>query len=311
MAVLAAKRAAQSLGVLLLVLTLVFLVGRLIGDPAYVILGPERMPEDYERLRESLGLNDALVVQYSDFITGAAVGDFGDSFWQKIPAFGLALERLPATLYLAFTTLILAVPLAIFVGSIAAWRPRSAFDRIVNVASLGGASVVDFWLGLMLILVFAVQFGVLPTSGFDGPEYVVLPAMTLALRPFGRIAQITRSAMLDELAKPYVALARAKGLRESRVVFNDCLRNALIPIVTLGADEFLGLMNGAVVVETIFAWPGVGQLLIQAIERRDLPLVESAVFIIAAVVVITNVLVDLAYLRMNPSIRLPGARTGG
>ena len=293
----------QSLGVLLIVMSLVFFVGRAIGDPAYIVLGPERLPDDYVRLRDSLGLNDPILEQYARFIAGASSGDFGESYWQKTSAFALAVSRVPATLFLALTALLIAVPTAIILGAVAASRPRSLVDRIVNVMTLVGTSTVDFWLALILILIFAVHLQVLPTSGYSGVEYVLLPAMTLALRPLGRIAQITRSSMLDELAKPYVVMGRAKGLTDRRIIFGHCLRNALIPITTLGSDEFLSLMNGAIVVEIIFAWPGIGSLLIQAIQRRDLPLVEATVFVIAVVVIATNVFVDVAYRRINPLIR--------
>jgi peptide/nickel transport system permease protein len=209
----------------------------------------------------------------------------------------------PATLFLALAALLIAVPTAIILGALAASRPRSLVDRVVNVITLAGASMVDFWLALILILVFAVHLQVLPTSGYGDLRFVLLPAITLAMRPLGRIAQITRSAMLEELAKPYVVMGRAKGLTDRRIILGHCLRNALIPITTLGSDEFLSLMNGAIVVEIIFAWPGVGSLLVQAIQRRDLPLVEATVFVIAVIVIATNGFVDIAYRRINPIIR--------
>lgn len=297
------RRFAQSVIVTLVVITLVFIAGRLVGDPARLMLSLNAQPEAFERLRESLGLNQPILVQYWEFLKGAVSGNFGDSYWQKTPALGLALERVPNTLYLAAVAIGIAFPLAVVLGAIAALWPGSFIDRAVNVISLGGVSIVDFWLGLMLILVVSVQFGLLPTSGFGDFRYAILPALTLLVRPLGRITQITRSSVLDELSKPYVKMARAKGLSETRILFRHGLRNALIPIVTLSGDETTSILNGAVVVETVFAWPGVGLLLIQAIERRDLPLIEALVFIVAMMIILTNLIIDLSYAYIDPRIR--------
>lgn len=297
------RRFAQSVIVTLVVITLVFIAGRLVGDPARLMLSVNAQPEAFESLRESLGLNQPILVQYWEFLKGAVSGNFGDSYWQKTPALGLALERVPNTLYLAAVAIGIAFPLAVVLGAIAALWPGSFIDRAVNVISLGGVSIVDFWLGLMLILVVSVQFGLLPTSGFGDFRYAILPALTLLVRPLGRITQITRSSVLDELSKPYVKMARAKGLSETRILFRHGLRNALIPIVTLSGDETTSILNGAVVVETVFAWPGVGLLLIQAIERRDLPLIEALVFIVAMMIILTNLIIDLSYAYIDPRIR--------
>jgi len=230
-------------------------------------------------------------------------GDFGDSLWQRLPALPIVIDRIPATLYLAGVTLLIAVPLAVILGVVSAVRPRSIADRIVTVVSLSGVSTADFWLGLMLILFFAVQLGWLPTSGYGGPEYVILPAIALAARPIGRISQVVRSAMLDEMSKGYVTTARAKGLRERVVIFSHTLKNAAIPVVTLAGDEASVMLNGAVVIETLFGWPGVGILLIQAIERRDLPVIEASVMAIAVMIVTVNLLVDLTYTLIDPRVR--------
>jgi peptide/nickel transport system permease protein len=215
----------------------------------------------------------------------------------------MALERLPATFLLAGVAFMLAMPLGILIGSLAAWKPRSLIDRLANVTSLGSVSIVDFWLALMLILFVSVYLGLLPTSGYGEFRHVVLPAIVLAIRPLGRIAQITRSAMLDELNKPYVKMARAKGLSEQRTVFVHALKNAFIPIITLSGDELTSMLNGAVVLETVFAWPGVGLLLVQSIQQRDLPMIEALVFLIAVIVVLVNLLVDISYGYLNPQVR--------
>jgi peptide/nickel transport system permease protein len=275
----------------------------LVGDPASLMLRPEATEEQRQAVRERLGLNDPILVQFGRYFSGAVRGDFGESIWQRVPALPVVLSRLPATLYLASATLLLAVPLAILLGIISAIRPRSLIDRAVTIVALGGVSTADFWLGLMLILLFAVRLGWLPTSGFGGLQFVLLPALALAFRPLGRISQVVRSAMLDQFSQPYVVTARAKGLTERIVVYLHTLKNAAIPITTLVGDEAASLLNGAVVIETVFGWPGVGILLIQAIERRDLPLIEASVIVIAVMIVTVNLLVDLTYSFMDPRVR--------
>ncbi len=281
----------------------VFFVTHLLGDPASLMLRPEATEEQRQALRESLGLNDPLLVQFGRYMGDLARADFGNSIWQRVPAMEIVLDRLPATLYLAGATLIVAIPLAVLLGTISAIKPRSIADRVVTVVSLAGVSTADFWLGLMLILLFAVRFGWLPTSGYGGLTFVVLPAATLAVRPIGRISQVVRSAMLDQMRSGYVTTARAKGLTERIVIFSHTLKNAAIPILTLMGDEAASLLNGAVVIETLFGWPGVGILLIQAIENRDLPLIEASVIVIAIMIVGVNLLVDLAYTFIDPRVR--------
>ena len=302
------KRLYQSLFVMAAVLTIVFFVGRMIGDPALVMLGAEANPDAVQRVRTNLGLDDPVLVQYFRFLWGAVQGDLGNSYWQGVPALPLVVARLPATLFLAACAFAIAIPLGITIGAVAAWRPGSIIDRFSNVLSLAGASIVDFWVALMLIFLVAVQIGWLPTSGFGGVgwsglPYVVLPAITLAIRPMGRVAQVSRSAMLDELSKPYAKMARAKGLRERKVVGKHALKNAMIPTITLSGDELTSMVNGVIILEVIFAWPGVGQLLIQGVQRRDLPMVEAVVFVIAVMVILINLTVDLLYARMDPRIR--------
>jgi peptide/nickel transport system permease protein len=281
----------------------VFFATHLVGDPASLMLRPEATEAQRQAVRERLGLNDPILVQFGRFLSGVARGDFGDSIWQRVPALPVVLSRVPATLYLASVTLLLAIPLSITMGIISAVRPGSFVDRVVTVVALSGVSTADFWLGLMLILLFAVRLGWLPTSGYGGLNYVLLPAIALAFRPLGRISQVVRSAMLDQFSQPYVTTARAKGLSERIVVYLHTLKNAAIPIATLVGDEAASLLNGAVVIETVFGWPGVGILLIQAIERRDLPLIEAAVIVIAIMIVTVNLLVDLAYSFLDPRVR--------
>jgi peptide/nickel transport system permease protein len=281
----------------------VFFMTHLVGDPVDLMLRPEATEEQRQALRERLGLNDPILIQFGRFVSGAVRGDFGESIWQRVPALPIVLDRLPATLYLTSATLLLAVPLSILLGIISAIRPGSTGDRVVTVVSLGGVSTADFWLGLMLILFFAVRLGWLPTSGYGGFQFVILPAVALAFRPLGRISQVVRSAMLDQFSQPYVITARAKGLTERVVVYLHTLKNAAIPVATMVGDEAASLLNGAVVIETVFGWPGVGILLIQAIERRDLPLIEASVIVIAVMIVTVNLVIDLTYSFLDPRVR--------
>jgi peptide/nickel transport system permease protein len=297
------RRLFHSVLVLIGVLTVVFLVGHGIGDPARLMLSPEASQEQYQALRKSLGLDDPLYIQFIDVASKWVVGNFGKSLWQRAPALQLVLQRTPATLYLATVTMCLAIPIGILLGMISAIRPRSLADHIVTVLSLGSVSIAGFWLGLMLILIFAVQLHWFKTSGFGGWQYVTLPALTLAFSPMGRIAQVARTALQDALSEPYMSTARAKGLSERACIFNHALKNAAIPIVTLSGSQVAALVSGAVVTETVFGWPGIGILLIQAIQRRDLPLVEATVFVTATLVIVLNLLVDLTYVYLDPRVR--------
>lgn len=293
----------HSIVILISLVVVVFFVTHMLGDPARLMLRPEATEEQVQALRDTLGLNDPLHIQFGRYISNLARGDFGDSIWQRVPALPIVLDRIPATIYLATVTLVIAFPLAILLGIISAVRPRSLIDRFVTVISLSGVSTADFWLGLMLILVFAVQLGWLPTSGYGGLDYVALPALALAMRPMGRLSQVVRSAMIDEMSRPYMTTARAKGLKERTVIMSHALKNGFIPVLTLAGDEAAVMLNGAVVIETLFGWPGVGILLIQAIERRDLPLIEAAVLTIAVMIVTVNLLVDLTYALLDPRVR--------
>lgn len=300
------RRLSHSLFAMVAILALVFLGGRMIGDPAYLIMGPFASEESLEALRVSLGLHQPLHVQFVEFIGRVFRGDFGQSFYHNQPVLPVVLSRLPATLLLAGGTVLLAHPIAVLLGVVAAWRPGSLVDRIVNVISLGGISIVNFWSGLMLILLFAVTLGWLPTSGYGGLadlRYLILPVLALSLRPLGRLSQVSRSAAMDELSKPYVKMARAKGLRERRTVFVHVLKNASIPMITLAGDDITALLNGIVVIELVFAWPGIGLLFIQSLEQRDLPVIEALIFVIAIMVIIVNLVVDIAYSYLDPRVR--------
>lgn len=288
-------------------LVFVFFMVQMVGDPVKLML-PSDVPEStYLEMREALGFNDPLPVRFVREVGGWVRGDFGDSLWQRMPALGLALERVPRTLFLTLVTMTFAVPTALFLGMYSAIRPNSFVDRILTGISLVGISVADFWLGMMLILVFAVNLQWLPTSGFEGYtdlKYLILPAVALSFRPIGRIAQVARSALVEEMEKPYIVTARSKGLSEGKVVLHHALRNALLPTLTMIGDETATFLNGAVVIEILFAWPGIGQLFIQAIERRDLPLVSACVFVVAVMTITLNLIVDLAYAGIDSRARV-------
>ncbi|MEX1215481.1 ABC transporter permease [Saccharospirillum sp.] len=310
------RRAGHSIILLLVVVTFVFLAGRMIGDPAIVMLGPSATDAALEQLRNNLGLNDPLLVQYFRFITDLLQGDMGVSFrygFSQMPAdqfmetsgtpvMELVLERLPQTFYLAAVALSSALVLALTLGCLGAMWPRSWVDNLVNVLSLASVSVVQFWLGLMLILLFAVHLGWLPTGGYGEWYHVILPAIALGARPLGRVGQVTRSAMLDELSRPYAAAARAKGLPEHRIVSVHALKNAGIPIVTITGDELVQLVTGAILVETVFGWPGIGQLLVSSMSTRDLPVLQGAILTVAALVIVVNLVVDATYTYLNPRV---------
>jgi peptide/nickel transport system permease protein len=298
------KRTVHAVLVLLAVLVVVWILVNQIGDPARLILPPSASHQLYLDTRAEMGLDDPLLEQFWRSFSGWLQLDFGNSLWQKVPSLPLVLERLPATLLLTLATFTVALPISLALGVLSALRPDGLLDRILTTVSLAGVSIADFWLGLMLILVFGVQLHMLPTSGYGGLEFVILPALTLAFRPVGRLAQVARSALVEEMQKPYIVTLRAQGMSEGRIVRRHAMKNSLIPIITVGGDELASFLNGAVVIETIFAWPGIGSLFIQAIERRDLPLVLACVFVIATMVIVVNLVIDLAYTWIDPRASL-------
>jgi peptide/nickel transport system permease protein len=298
------RRLLYSVAVVVGVSVFVFVITHMLGDPARMMLPLESNDEEVQAFREAMGFNDPLLVQFWRFATHAAQGDFGDSLWQREPALSLVMERLPKTLQLVVISTSLALVLSIPLGVLAALKPRSILDRACTVGALTGVSIPDFWLGLIFILVFAVQLHLFYTSGSGTWRHLILPSLTLAARPIGQITLITRSAMIDELSQQYMVTARAKGLQERVIVVNHALRNAFIPIITLSAWQIARLVAGlTVAVETVFAWPGVGLLAIQAIQRRDLPLIQADVFVVALVVTLLNLVLDILYAVCDPRIR--------
>jgi peptide/nickel transport system permease protein len=296
-------RLAQTLLVVLLSLTAVFGMVRLTGDPVLLFMPMDIQAKDVDEYRERLGFNDPLVVQYGRFLAGAVRGDFGESLRYRRDALGLVLERVPATLLLAGTALTLTLLVAVPLGVLSAVRRNGLIDHLGTILTVLGQATPGFWLGLMLIYLFAVQLRWLPTGGIGTLAHLTMPAIVLAAFYAARVARLTRSAVLDTLNEDYVLTARAKGLGESRVVGKHTLRNSAIPIVTLAGLEAGQLLGGAVVTETIFAWPGLGRLTVQALLNRDFPVVMAAVFFTSLVYTSMNLVVDLAYGWLDPRVR--------
>jgi peptide/nickel transport system permease protein len=301
----AVRRVAQGLLVIFGVTVMVFVFTRMVGDPVKVMLPLEASPQERAAFKHQLGLDRSIPVQFVSYVGHLARGDLGTSLWQRRPAIDIVLEALPRTLELVLAAIALAVVLAIPLGVLAALRPGRALDRAAVVLSLAGLSIPQFWLALLLILVFAVQLKVLPTAGMGGPEHLILPVLALAFPALGRIAMIVRSSMIDELNQQYVKTADAKGLPRRRIVGVHALRNASIPALTLTGWELIRALAGySVVVEAVFAWPGVGLLANQALDQQDLILLQAIVFVVALMVVIVNVTVDILYKVVDPRIKL-------
>ena len=298
------RRFLQSLLVLFGVSFVVFGILFLTGDPALLLLPPDASIEDIAKFRQHMGFNDPFFVQYGRFLSGALRGNFGQSVRHGEPAFDLVMERMPATFELSGAALALALCLSIPAGIISAMRRNTLVDYIATVVALLGQSMPTFWLGIMLILFFSVQLNVLPSSGRGGWQHILLPAVTLGLFTTARITRLTRSGMLEVLNQDYIRTARAKGVANPPVVWKHALKNAAIPIVTIVGIELGTLLGGSVITETIFAWPGVGRLSVQAIYNRDYPVVQAAVFTLAATFVLVNLAVDVLYTYLDPRIRL-------
>jgi peptide/nickel transport system permease protein len=297
------RRLLQTVLVVVGAVTLLFFILRLSGDPVGLMLPFDATPEMIERFRASYGLTEPAYIQYVRFLTRVAGGDLGTSIRYGRPALGLVLGRLPATLELAMASVALAVFLSIPVGIVAAVKRGSLYDNACMMVSLLGQSIPTFWLGIMAIIVFGVQLRLLPTSGREGLRYVILPSLSLAAYSMARLARITRSSMLDVLGEDYIRTARSKGLREWIVISGHAVRNASIPVMAVVGYMFATLLGGSVVIETVFAWPGIGALLVQAVSTRDYPVAQAAVLMIALFVVAVNLLTDISYAFLDPRIR--------
>ncbi len=298
-------RITQGLIVIFGVTLIVFVVTRMVGDPVKIMLPLESTIEQRAAFEKQLGLDRPIAVQFVDFMGDIVRLDFGDSLWQHRPAMTIVFEKLPLTILLTAVSIGIACVLAIPLGIIAALRPGGLVDRTTVFVSLLGLSVPQFWLGLLFIVIFAVQLGILPTSGAGTPKHIIMPAMTMALPALARLVMLVRSSMIDELNQQYVKTSFAKGLPFIRVVGMHALRNAALPVMTLVGWEVIRALAGySVVVETVFAWPGIGLTAIQAIEREDLVLVQAIVFTSAFSVVLINIAMDFIYKLIDPRLKL-------
>jgi len=298
------RRLALTIPVLVGVATLVFSLIHLVpGDPVQALLGESAAPQDVAKMRARLGLDRPLYAQYVDFAGGVLHGDLGTSLRTNQPVSRVLLERMPATLELAFAAMLVSVLVAVPLGLIAAARAGTAIDHGATVLALLGMSMPTFWLGPLLALVFAVWLGWLPVSGRGTLAHLVLPAVTLGVPLAALLARMTRSSVADELRERYVTAARARGASTLRVLLAHAFRNSLIPLVTVMALQFGSVLTGAVITETIFAWPGIGRLLVQSIGARDYPAVQGCILLIAITYVATNLVADLLYGALDPRVR--------
>jgi peptide/nickel transport system permease protein len=290
------RRLRDGVVVLFLVTLVIFVLGHVVGDPALVMAPVDASDEEIARLRQQLGFDRPFHEQFVTYFGALVQGDFGESLWQSRPALVVVLEALPATVLLTLTGLVIAGSGGSFLGILAGARPESRLDRGCNFLSIVALSVPNFWLGLLLIVIVAVQLRALPTSGFANWRGLILPALTLGMIHGGRIFQLVRSATFEEMTKPYALVARSKGLPERLVLWKHIMRNTAVTMVTTIGWEYVRMMGGAAfAIEVVFAWPGIGQLMILAASRQDFPVLQAAVIVAGAFVILTNAVVDLCY----------------
>ncbi|MBT3190086.1 MAG: ABC transporter permease [Anaerolineae bacterium] len=297
------SRLVQSVFLLFGVLLLVFIMVRVTGDPAALMMPREASPEDVEAFREKMGFNDPTLVQFSRFISGAITGDFGDSLHFKTPAMPMVVDRLPATVQLALTGLLFAVIVGIPLGLVGGFNPGSPVDNLGRLFALLGQSVPNFWLALIMILYFGVRLRWFPTFGRDEWKSVIMPAFVLGLPVMGQVVRLTRSAVLEIRGEDFIRTAHSKGLMPKTIYIKHVLRNVAIPLVSVIGIQFGYMLGGSIYIEFIFSWPGMGQLLQQSIGWRDFPLVQALAVFTSAIVLMINLLTDMAYAVIDPRIR--------
>ena len=296
-------RFVQALFTLLILSVAVFLSVHISGDAAVLLVGPDATDADYEQIKENLGLNRPLIVQYGDFLTDIARGDFGRSHLMRRSARDVLLERLPATLQLAGAAFLLSVVVGIPLGIVSALKRDSLLDTFGKFFAILGIATPNFWIAIMLILLFGAILGWLPTYGRGGLDHFILPAFVLGWSAMAGMVRLGRSSMLDVLDSEYVKFARVKGLSERMVVWKHALKNAVIPLLTFGGLTLAGLLNGSVAIEVVFAWPGIGRLMLEGISRRDFPIIQATVLVAGLFYIVTALLVDILYAYVNPRIR--------
>ncbi len=298
------SRVFQGLIALLALSLIIFMSVHLSGDPALLLLPPEATTADYEQLRENLGLDRPILVQYGTFLLNAVQGDFGHSITTRRPARDVLLERIPATLQLAAVGMLLAILMGVPLGILSAVKRDSILDKGCKLFAIAGIGAPQFWVAIMLILLFGAILQWLPTYGRGGPSHFVLPAFVLAWSIMAGMMRLARSSMLEVLDSEFVKFARVKGLTERLVIWKHALRNALIPLITFGGISLAGLLNGAIVVEVVFAWPGVGRLMLEGVAQRNFPIVEATVLTSGFFYILTSLFVDILYVYVDPRIRI-------
>ncbi|GGA91241.1 ABC transporter permease [Ornithinibacillus halotolerans] len=297
------RRVLQAFIVLIGASAIAFVLLRIIpGDPASMMLSENATEAEIEQMREEMGLNEPIILQYLEYIKQMLTFDFGDSISRGLPSMELILSHLPATMYLVFWAMIIAIVIGIPLGLIAASRKNTFIDSVVSVLALLGQSVPSYWLGMMLILFIAVQLNLLPTSGYGTGAHVILPAFTLAVYQLALIARLMRSSTLDVLSNDYIRTAHAKGLPGRIVMFKHVLKNSLIPTITMIGLQTGQLLGGAIITEFIFSWPGLGFLTVQSIQFRDYPMIQSLIIIAAIVFVLINLIIDILYVIIDRRI---------
>ena len=296
-------RLLQAIITLLILSLAVFLSVQLTGDPALYLLGPESTDEDYEQLKKNMGLDKPLAVQYGVFLSKVVRADFGKSHISKLPARKELFERFPATLQLAGAAFLLTMVVGIPLGILSAVKRDSIFDNLGKFFAVAGIAAPSFWIAIMLILLFGAILGWLPTFGRGGLDHLILPAFVLSWSSMAGVMRLSRSSMLEVMDSEYVKFARIKGLSERLVIWKHALKNAFIPVLTFSGLTLAGLLNGSVAIEVIFAWPGIGRLMLQGINQRDFPIVQATVLTAGAFYIGTALLVDILYAYVNPRIR--------
>jgi len=297
------RRLLQIIPVLLIISFIVFALVFVAGDPVAILLPEDASAAEIASLREALGLDKPFIVQYGIYLKNLFTFNFGDSLRYNEPALPIVLEKLPATFELAFASMVVAVVIAVPLGIWSATKKNSFLDLFASGGSVLGKAMPNFWLGIMLILVFAVNLQLFPVSGRGTFAHLVLPAITLGTSAAAEMARLIRSSMLEILSQDYVRTAKSKGLRDSIVIYKHAFRNSLIPVITITALQISHLVGGALVTETVFAWPGLGQLVVHAVNSRDMALVQAAVFITAFLVIAINLVTDLIYRYLDPRIK--------
>jgi peptide/nickel transport system permease protein len=297
------RRLLQIIPVMFIITFVVFVLVYLAGDPVSLMLPEDASEADREALREALGLNESFLFQYFHFMGDLFRGNFGTSFRYNQEALPLVLERLPATFELAAASMIVAIMIAIPFGIYSARKRNSFIDLFITGGSVLGKAMPNFWLGIMLILILSVNYQIFPVSGRGSVSHLILPAITLGTGIAAEMTRLIRSSMLDILNQDYIRTAKSKGVSETLVVFKHAFRNSLIPVVTITALQVTHLVSGALITETVFSWPGLGQLLVQAVNGRDMAVVQAAVFIIALLVIVINLFTDIVYRLLDPRIK--------